>query len=225
MGVSPFEIKSCALIVRMDGEPSAINLRELCDRTTRCSDDSIYHHFCEIQLRPTFDDPEFTNDFATWAYRALRDDVLAERLGILDPQTAGSIENLRTALLDVLEERLSEIDYIPWAGYGRAFYFMRASMVVFDTGVRLNRPDEIIWALKTMSRASIYYHFVEARRHFPEGNDDFSEWLRRNGPLGLRLDEEFSRMDVQFYPLRDLRQELLRRAHEVVGQVLGTGGP
>ena len=102
--------------------------------------------------RPTFDDPEFTNDFATWAYRDLRDDELAEHLGILDPDSFDSVEDLRGALLDTLEDRLAQIERIPGADIGHAFYFMRSSMLVFDTSMVLENPEDMMWVLRRMTR-------------------------------------------------------------------------
>ena len=202
----------------MDGQASAINLRELRERVERCSLESIYHHFCETQLRPTFDDPEFTNDFATWAYRDLRDDVLAERLGILDPDSFESIEALRTDLLDAIEDRLSEVDYVPSVGLGHAFYFMNSSMLVFDTTMVLKKPEDVMWALRRMARPSIFYHFVETRSRLGSKNDDILPWLCEGSPLGVRLAEAFTGIDVEHYTLRGLRQELLHRSHDILGE-------
>lgn len=217
MSADSFEIKACALIVQMDGQPSAINLRELLDRAAHCSDESIYHHFCENQLRPTFDDPEFTNDFATWAYRALRDDMLAERLAMLDPYTYDSIGELRAYLLDILEERLSQIDHIPWAGYGQAFYFMKASMLILDTQIRLVHPEEMLWVLRRMTNSSIYYHFMESKQRLRKNNNHLCDWLRAQNDLGMRLANVFDAVDGQFYSLGALRQEFLFRARHIVG--------
>ncbi len=216
--MSTFQIKACALIVQMDGQASAINLRELRDRAERCSPESIYHHFCETQLRPTFDDPEFTNDFATWAYRDLRDDVLAERLGILDPDSFESVEGLRAALLDTIEDRLSDADYIRGAELGHAFYFMTSSMLVFDTGMVLEKPDDIMWALRRMTRASIYYHFIETRSKIGSKNNDILPWLCGGDSTGGRLAEAFASIGVEHYTLRALRQELLHRSHQILGE-------
>ena len=216
--MNSFQIKACALIVQMDGQASAINLRELRDRVEHCSPESIYHHFCETQLRPTFDDPEFTNDFATWAYRDLRDDVLAERLGILDPDSFESIEALRSELLDAIEDRLSEVDYVPSAELGHAFYFMNSSMLVFDTTMVLKKPEDVMWALRRMTRPSIFYHFVETRSRLGSKNDDILPWLCEGGPLGVRLAEAFAGIDVEHYTLRALRQELLHRSHNILGE-------
>jgi hypothetical protein len=216
--MNSFQIKACALIVQMDGQPSAINLRELRDRAGRCSPESIYHHFCETQLRPTFDDPEFTNDFATWAYRVLRDDVLAERLGILGPSVHESVEELRAALLESIEDRLAEIETISMAERGHGFYFMRSSMLCFDTEMTLEKPEDIMWALRRMTRPSIYYHFVETRTEIGNRNHDILEWLRSGKSVGGDLAASFSNIDYQHYTLRALRQEILHRAHQVLGE-------
>lgn len=202
----------------MDGVASAVNLRELKDRVERCSLDSIYHHFCETQLRPTFDDPEFTNDFATWAYRELRDDVLAERLGILDPDAYESASELRAALLDIIEDRLSELDRIPDAELGHEFHFMHSSVLVFDTSIVLDKPEDVMWALRRMTRPSIFYHFVETRSRIGSRNHDIIAWLKEGGPSGEELAEAFGSIDVEHYTLRALRQELLHRSHQILGE-------
>ena len=75
----PFEVKDCALLIRMSGLPHAMNLRELRDRIAICSENVLYHHFCETTLRPTFDDPDYRNDFAVWSKLYLGDRVIQTR--------------------------------------------------------------------------------------------------------------------------------------------------
>ena len=106
--MTPFEVKDCALLVRMSGLPPAVNLRELRDRIAGCSENVLFHHYCETTLRTTFDNPDYRNDFAVWAKLYLGDRVLAERLGILDPYSFHSLEELRAATLEVIDERLGE---------------------------------------------------------------------------------------------------------------------
>ena len=69
----PFEVKDCTLITRMGGVEPALNLRELRERIKICPIESLYHHFCETVIRPSFDDPEFRNDFAVWAAHSMHD--------------------------------------------------------------------------------------------------------------------------------------------------------
>src|SRR4030065_1575073 len=63
----------------------AQTLRELRDHLTGIHLGCIYYHFWGGLLRPHFDDPEYNNDFASWARHALHDVPLAERLGVIDP--------------------------------------------------------------------------------------------------------------------------------------------
>ena len=98
----PFAVKDCALIARMAGIDTALNLRELRERLKIAPVECLFHHFCETQIRPTFDDPEFRNDFAIWTARELHDRVLAERLGI-------SRTPIREAIMRLEQEGFLEI--------------------------------------------------------------------------------------------------------------------
>jgi len=196
----PFEIKDCALISRMAGIDTAINLRELRERLLICPVECLFHHFSETLIRPTFDDPEYRNDFAIWASRNLRDRVLAERLGIINPYALDSFETLRAVLVDIVDERLSEVPFIPWVEKGEDFRFMRAVTVVFHT---------LRSQLSRMSLSSIYYHFVEARRRTEDGSDDFTAWLAGFGTgTGVMIDA-LKGIDFYFLTLFELKRQLI----------------
>jgi hypothetical protein len=215
--VVPFQIKDCGLIVRICDQLPAINLRELHERIATSSEDSIYHHFCETVLRPSFDDPEFHNDFAIWARRALHDHILAERLEILHPYAFRSIEELRKEVLEILADRLSEVHYIPWALHDRAFYFHSATTVVFDTNLTIDYPEDLCGAIENMTTSSLYYHFWEARRRTPARTDDFSYWLESWNDRGQALIDVFSQIDFYFMNLRDLQKKLCQVIRDTVG--------
>ncbi len=217
-GNMPFQIKDCTLITRMAGVRNAMNLRELQERISQCSVECLFHHFCETVIRPTFDDPEYRNDFAVWAARQLRDRVLAERLAIINPYGMDSLEDLRMQVLDILEERLAEIYYIPWAPPGRDFHFMQAATVVFDTGIFLVSPEDLRTALPQMSLGSIYYHFVEARRRTDNGLDDFSVWISGfDRPYGKLLGA-LAGLDFYYLSLPELKQSLIEVAGGVASE-------
>jgi len=118
----PFAVKDCALLTISQGE-RAQNLRELRDRIRSVHPGSIYHHFWGGLLRPVFDDPEYRNDFAVWASRGLHDIRLAERLAIVDPTSFAILEDLRQELLEVVEERLEESEFVPWPKPTSSFFF------------------------------------------------------------------------------------------------------
>jgi len=205
----PFRIKDCTLIVRMAGLREAMNLRELEERISTCPVECLFHHFCEPVIRPTFDDPDYPNDIAQWASRQLRDRVLAERLANINPYKSGSLENLRRIVLDIIQERLSELDYIPWAPNGNVFHFMQAVTVVYDTGILIDSIKDLNDQLPHMSHGSIYYHFVEARRRTENGVDDFSVWLSDKKEETEPLVRAFSEIDFYFLSLAELKQRLI----------------
>ena len=205
----PFAVKDCALLVRMSGLPPAINLRELRERVAACSENVLFHHFCETLLRPTFDNPDYRNDFAVWAKWYLTDRVLAERLGILDPYTVKSLDELRAITLDIIDERLSEVVAIPSAAPGDEFYFLEATTVVFDTGERVNSPKELGAAIRKMTNGSIFFHFLEARRRVPVGMDDFSAWLKSEEKKNAKYIRALREIDFYFHSLSNLKEEII----------------
>lgn len=204
-----FIIQDCSLLTRTSGLPAAINLRELRDRVGICRQDVLYHHFCETPLVPSFDNPDYRNDFAVWALLHLGDRVLAEQLGIINPYIFTDLEKLREQVLEILDQRLSEAPYAPSCQPGGEFFFTEAVTVVFDTGKRIASPEKLPEAIGQMTNGSIYYHFFEARRREPVGIDDFSSWL-----AGFPGQEAWCRalqtVDFVFFTLPELRGELVR---------------
>ncbi len=208
--MAPFEVKDCALLLKMSGLLPAMNLRELRDRLAVCGENVLYHHFCETTLRPTFDDPDYRNDFAVWSKLYLGDRVLAERLGILDPYAYASMDELRAAVLEIIDDRLGESAIVPWVRKGDEFLFREATTVVFDTGDRIEEPRDLAAGIQRMTNGSVYYHFLEALRRPPVGMDDFSAWLAERGPESEPHIRALRAIDIQFHSLSHLRRELVR---------------
>ncbi|HUV31458.1 MAG TPA: DUF5752 family protein [Acidobacteriota bacterium] len=212
----PFEIKDCTLVSRMAGVDTALNLRELRERLLLCPVECLFHHFCETVIRPSFDDPEYRNDFAIWASRGLRDRVLAERLGIINPYVLPDLETLRTMVVDLIDERLSEVQHIPWVQKGDDFRFMQAVTVVFNTNRKLFSPQDLRRKLPRLSLSSIYYHFVEARRRIPDHQDDFTAWLSGFGEGTEALIGALRGIDFYFLTLPELKRRLIGAVENVL---------
>lgn len=205
--IEPFAVKDCALAAIATGR-RAQNLRELRDHLQAVPPGCIYYHFWGGLLRPRFDDPEYNNDFASWVRHALHDMRLAERLGVIDPAEFGDLEALRQELLDIIEQRLDETEFLAWAKRDQQFHFMRSQTVVFDTRKRVARPEELAAAIPSMSLGSIYYHFIDARHRAPQGVDDFRAWLERLGEEHAPLRDRLAGVDPYFASLRELRAQL-----------------
>ena len=205
MPPEPFRFMDCALIILSIGRP-AHGLRELRDRAAEVPAQSIWHHFYETLLRPTFDDPEYRNDFALWARRGLRDHVLAERLAVIDPFEFETLERLREHLVDVLDDRLAEALSTPPVRPGQEFHFLRSQMIVVDTGLRAATATEMAVQIPLLPPGSLYYHFIEGRRREGRREDDFSTWLRGWGEGVEPLRERLAAIDFRLWPLPDLRR-------------------
>lgn len=210
MKAPAFKVMDCTLLTRMSGLPPAVNLREMRDRLGTCSEDVIYHHFCETWLRPTFDNPDYRNDLAVWAIGGLLDRVLAERLAIIDPYEYDSINTLRANLTEIIDDRIGELQpWVPMARPGSEFYFMQATTVVFDTGERITNPRELASAVEKMTNGSIYFHFLEARRRSPVHHDDFSSWLGELNSGHHNAVNAIQEIDFYFSNLAEIRKELV----------------
>ncbi|MBN1662292.1 MAG: hypothetical protein JW943_01710 [Deltaproteobacteria bacterium] len=208
-GTMPFYIKDCTLLTKMSGLSPAFDMRDLRDRIALCRPAVIYHHFCETPLAPTFDYPDFRNDFAVWVKRQLEDNVLAERLGMIDPYQFKSLEDLRAFTLDIIDERLCESYVMSSVPPGHEFYFQEAITMVFETGHVMHHPGEMLEIMALLTNSSIYYHFLEARRRTPGLTDDFSLWMENFGGEWESLVKTLRTIDFIFYSLPELKQELL----------------
>jgi len=209
--MNKFIVRDCTLLTRMSGIKEAVNLRELRDRIAVCGENVLYHHFCETLLRPTFDYPDYHNDFAVWAKLSLDDRVLGERLGILDPYSIGSLEDLRGTMLDIIDGRLSELPINPAVSKGNEFFFLEATSAVFETGDFIDELLSLPGKIATMTNGSIFYHFIEARRRTSGCTDDFSEWLTQFGDAGTCYATTLCSVDFNFLTLAEMRRLLVER--------------
>ena len=212
-------VKDCALITMATGI-RAQNLRELRDRLETVHASSIYYHFWGRLLSPSFEQPEFNNDFAAWARHGLHDYVIAERLAVVDPTEFPDLELLRQELIEIIEERLYESAMIPWAKADQQFYFKRSKIVAFDTKQIIDEPRMLPRVLPTLSLGSIFYHFIDARRRPPEGVDDFSAWLDAYGDNYAGLRSAIGSIDLYFSTMSEIRAQL---AHLCTSHLPATG--
>jgi len=194
-------------------------LRELRDRLQTIERASLYHHFWGRLLQPQFVEAEYNNDFASWAWRSLREKGLAERLSLVNPANFDTLEELRQELVDILEERLDRSEFVPWCARDEQFHFIKSQVVVLSTGSEINRPEELTRVLPSLSRESIFYHFIDARRRLDEGLDDFSAWLLGFGEEYEQTARSLLAFDPYFSSLADIRRTLAEiLAREIGGR-------
>jgi hypothetical protein len=199
-----FILKDCALITLATGI-RAQTLKEFREGLQRVPAGSIYHHFWGRLLRPQFDEPEYNNDFSSWAFRGLHDKLLAERLSMIIPTDFDDLEGLRQEVLEEVEQRLDESELVFWASADEQFHFLQGQIVIFDTGQRFDRPMDLLPLLPELSTGSIFYHFIDARQRTSSRCDDFSAWVRTFGPPFEELGERLCDIDPYFSSLKEIR--------------------
>jgi hypothetical protein len=217
-----FAVKDCALAIIATGR-RAQTLRELRDILREIHPGCIYQHFWGTLLRPQFSDREYNNDFAAWCHQSLHDNRAAERLAVIDPAGYSNMEDLRQELVEVIEERLDETEYMLFAQADHQFHFVRSVIVVFDTYRRLSHPRELVKALPQLSVGSIFYHFIDARRREPILVDDFRAWLMGLGPQYQGLCDSLAEIDPYFDSLFVLRERLTEVFAKHLGPAASTG--
>jgi hypothetical protein len=109
-------------------------------------------------------------------------------------------------MLEIVETRLGEVELIPWAKREERFHFVRATIVVFATKHQVQKPEELVTLFPTLTRGSIFYHLIDARRRTPDRTNDFSEWLKQFGDKYKKLQEELNRVDPYFISLVSLQE-------------------
>lgn len=206
-GTQRFFIKDCTLVALATGRKARL-LPEFRSELATISVASIYHHFWGGLLQPRFEEREYNNDFASWVRHGVHDAILAERLAALAPTTFAELEALRREVIELIDTRLDEAEYLYWTRASRAFDFIRSQIVVFNTDEELLQPSELADAMPGLSTSSIFYHFIDARRRTADGHDDFSGWLSSFGDRYLPLTDQLAGVDPYFGSLSELRSQL-----------------
>ena len=147
------------------------------------SPESIFHHVTRMPVRfPNVRDlPE--NDFARWVGDALQLPEISERLAFAGSMPVGSLEEVRTALLAVLN-RVPERDRRRSASEGAAFQFLESRSVLADLGIEAADPAQVVEIWPQLDVAAIFLHLVEAPIF---GRTEYAliPWLRARGARGL----------------------------------------
>ena len=107
-----------------------------------------------------------------------------------------------------LEERLEDVERPIWVPLDLQFHFIRSQIVVFDTSSRIERPEDLRYAVSKMPVGCIFYHFIDARRRTSIGLDDFRAWLEGFGDTYEELRGLLASVDPYFVTLKELRGQL-----------------
>lgn len=202
-----FFVKNCSLATIATGE-YANSLVELRDKIANVDPSSIYYHFWAGRMNPQFIHSQHHNDFASWIFHRLHDNILAEKLSVIDPTEFENIEALRQNILETIESRLDDYDIILWTKKEDRFHFIRSTIIIFESSIEISRPEDLSHALEILPPNCLFYHFIDARTRTLEKRDDFSAWLKMFGSQYEELIKKIQLIDPYFLTLTQLKEEL-----------------
>ena len=210
--LGPFEFKECISLVKSTGK-KAKTLRELRDLIALIGEESIHYHTYQYYLKRQI--LEYNNDFAHWAGQSLEERALSEYLSNVDHFSFKDMDDLRKALLKVIDDYLERFPEPREVILGNEFYFKEAIILVFSTGLRANNLAEFFIAIRNIDAPSVYYHFYEARMRLRSGIDDFSKWAEDG--LGRNdLAVKIRSMDPLMHTLDEVKEHLAMIVEEAV---------
>jgi len=177
--------------------------------------DSLSYHTQSFFLRHAYIAGPYPNDFATWAAIQVRDRVLGEKLGILNPYDFENLEALRAEIVNIIDEHLSQLQIIPRVIYGEPFHFMQSRIIEVPTGLEARTLTEFKNILATADASVVYYHNFEAILRLGRKEGDFALWIEEQLDLP-ELARRISRLDFYMTSLESIRHRIINLCHEVL---------
>ena len=204
---NPFVFTGCVEL-RQTLDVHALDERELLDRLREVPIDSIFFHTHGYFLRHRPFTTAWGNDFARWAAVEVRDQVLAERLAVVDPFAVETLDDLREELALIIDGHLRGLGAVVRLPFARGFHFQQSRLVEVPLGPSAISLREFRDGLAAVDASAIYLHMVHARARRGRGSSDFAEWLRTS--LGLpALADRIARLDAYLTTLERVRGRLL----------------
>jgi len=204
---APFQFIGCVEL-RQALDHRARDERELLDRLEDVPAGSVFYHTHGYFLRHRPITTAYGNDFAAWAAVQVRDQVLAERLAIINPFEMASLEDLREELMSAVHDHLLRLSTVPRVEFGEVFHFQQSHIVEVPLGPAVSTLTEFRAGLAEVDASAIYFHMVEARARLGRRSGDFAEWIRTSLQLPA-LAEGIERIDAYMTSLERVRARVL----------------
>jgi len=203
----PFVFIGCVEL-RQTLDHRATDERELLERLEEVPAGSVFYHTHGYFLRHRPITTAYGNDFASWVATQVRDQVLAERLAVVNPFEFSTLEQLREELASAIHDHLLRLSTVPRVEFGEPFYFQQSHIVEVALGAGANTLAEFRAGLEAVDASAIYFHMVEARARLGRRAGDFAEWIRTSLDLP-DLADRIERIDTYMTGLERVRARVL----------------
>lgn len=204
----PFAFVGCIELREILGR-RARDERELMEAIEGIPAGSLYYHTHSVFLRHPRITGAYPNDFANWVAAQVRDQVLAERLAVVDPFQFAGLEELREELVSIIAAHVATLHPVPRVVFGDALFFVQSHLIEVPTRLEARTLDEFRRCLAEVDQSAIYLHALHSRVMRNVVGGDFAWWLHHD--LGLtELAENLARINPYLGGLEQIRLETLR---------------
>jgi hypothetical protein len=211
---APFQFIGCVEL-RQALDHRARDERELLDRLEDVPPGSIFYHTHGYFLRHRPVTTAYGNDFAAWVAVHVRDQVLAERLAVINPFELANLEDLREELMSAVHDHLLRLSTVPRVEFGEVFHFQQSHIVEVPLGPPVTTLAEFRAGLAEVDSSAIYFHMVEARARLGRRSGDFAEWIRTSLEQPA-LADRIERIDAYMTNLERVRARVLALVDEAL---------
>jgi len=201
----PFQFVAASHLIRV-GLEIAHTLGEFSRSLQTCSEACIFNH--TFQSLEAHHYVSFSSDFAQWVLAACNESALAERMAMLDLREIVSLADLRSKLVAIVGEHLSDHPTSADRAAFEAFHFCEAREITVPSGAPVWTLQEMADGIRRLGHQSLHYHFISSRLRLRLQTNDFSYWIERHLDLP-RLAAQLNRIDFYNDTLDDLRRDLL----------------
>jgi hypothetical protein len=206
---TPFLFVGCLELREMLGQKAG-DVQQLMSIIEEAPLDSIYYHTHSYFLRHEYAPTLFPNDFATWAAISVRDRVLSERLGLIDPFDFKDLEALRSQIVSTIDDHLKTLWNVPRLIHGEPFEFIRSHIIEVDLGAAAGSLKEFRDLLSTVDRSALFNHICEAKNRKGRRSNDFVTWIGSDFGLNLpALAEQVAAIQPIGLTLEGIRARML----------------
>ena len=206
-GAAGFELHTVVHLIRPWGRPLQ-NLESMREALAGASAEVLFHHTVQVLYRDRAASEHPADDLSAWVAVVVQDREIAERLSFAVQDLDHTAEEVREALVSVLDALTPEERAARQAPREGALQLLAAESLPLATGVVVHDGEELVAALTGGDPAVWFYHIIE-QPWFGAGACPVAEWLEARGEP--RLATWLREAAQPTHSLERSRDRLLRR--------------
>ena len=203
-----FELTSVVHLVRPTGT-RARDLEQLRSGIETASTETLFTHGLQFQLRSPAVDELPHDDWSAWVNGVVQDRETAERISFAVHGRNGSAQELRAALIEILDSIGASARAARACPPGGEFVFLAAESVTVPTGIRARDVSELTESLASEDASVCFFHMLEEPWRCGSTRFPLAEWVAAHGEA--RFAEWLSEARAMGAPIESMRRKIAQR--------------